>query len=134
NEGTAKTTSRPEGPLGDKDSGGNKTPADIEPINLFIFDPSGTDVRAFLLSDDEAQKSDEDILGAGEEVDEDPQAAAISHQSSSPQADKPQSVPAPATEASDSDSSSDDLLKKYENTFPLTEQSILERCRIFCLT
>ncbi|GJU76066.1 hypothetical protein Tco_1273136 [Tanacetum coccineum] len=211
NEGTAKTTSRPEGPLGDKDSRGNKTPADMEPINPSVSDPSGTgakyqvdqsqsirlryqsdagpndpfqaqdqpfrslergdrrestdpisypvllttsqsltknkgepsfegeldsqplvlstyvDVRAFLLSDDEAQESDEDILGAGEEVDEDPQAAAISHQSSSPQADKPQSVPAPATEASDSDSSSDDLLKKYENTLPLTERQLTDK-------
>nr|GEX17670.1 hypothetical protein [Tanacetum cinerariifolium] len=98
NEGMAKTTPRPEGSLGDKDSGGNKPPADMEPINPTVADPSGTsakyqvdqtqstrlryqsltknegkpshegeldtqplvlstyaDVRAFLLSDDEAQ-------------------------------------------------------------------------------
>ncbi|GJS66864.1 hypothetical protein Tco_0681428 [Tanacetum coccineum] len=47
------------------------------------------DVRAFLLSDDKAQESEEDILGAGEEMVEDPYAAKIQHQSSPPQADKP---------------------------------------------
>ncbi|GJY65699.1 hypothetical protein Tco_0467937 [Tanacetum coccineum] len=95
NEGTAKTTSRPEGPLEDKDLGGNNTPADMEPINPIVVDPSGTDVRDFLLSDDEAQESDGNILGAGEEVDEDPQAAAVQYQSSPPQADKPKSSTTP---------------------------------------
>ncbi|GKB22833.1 hypothetical protein Tco_0862234, partial [Tanacetum coccineum] len=137
-EGTAKTTPRPEGSLGDKDSGGNKPPADIEPINPTVVDPSSTreldtpplvlstyaDVRAFLLSDDEAQESEDDILGAGEEMDEDPQAASIAethHRSHPPQADKPQSSHAPSTEALDTDSSCDDILKKYNNTLPLTE-------------
>ncbi|GJU58825.1 putative ribonuclease H-like domain-containing protein [Tanacetum coccineum] len=96
-KGTAKTTPPPEGPLRDKDSEGNKTPADMEPIHTPVADPSGTckpsyegeldtqplvlstyaNVQALLLSDDEAQKSEEDILGAGEEMDEDPQAADI---------------------------------------------------------
>ncbi|GJR75383.1 putative reverse transcriptase domain-containing protein [Tanacetum coccineum] len=67
NEGTAKTTPRLEGPLGDKDSEGNKTPADMEPIHPTVAGPSGSNVRAFLLSDDEAQESDKDILGAGKE-------------------------------------------------------------------
>nr|GEV05109.1 hypothetical protein [Tanacetum cinerariifolium] len=79
NEGTAKTMPRPKRPLGDKDSRGNKTPIDMKPINPTIADPLGTCVnykvdqtqstrlRAFLLSDDEAQESKEDILGAGEE-------------------------------------------------------------------
>ncbi|GKA36346.1 hypothetical protein Tco_0722837 [Tanacetum coccineum] len=71
NEGTAKTTPRLEGPLGDKDSGGNKTPADMEPINPTIVDPLGTG--------DKYQESEEDILGAGEEVDEDSQTAAVQH-------------------------------------------------------
>ncbi|GJT38554.1 hypothetical protein Tco_0938419 [Tanacetum coccineum] len=35
------------------------------------------DVRAFLLSNDEAQESEEEILGASEEMDEEPQAASI---------------------------------------------------------
>nr|GEV68825.1 retrovirus-related Pol polyprotein from transposon TNT 1-94 [Tanacetum cinerariifolium] len=83
-EGTPKTTSCPEGSLRDKDSGGNKQPVNMEPINPTVADPSGTgakeldtqplvlstyaDVRAFLLSDDEAQESEDDILGAGEEM------------------------------------------------------------------
>ncbi|GJS32876.1 hypothetical protein Tco_0531258 [Tanacetum coccineum] len=121
NEGTTKTTPRFEGRLRDKDSWGNKTPADMEPINLTITDPSGTgakyqvdqtqstrlryqsltknegeplyegepdaqplvlstyaDVRAFLLSNDEASENEEDILGAGEAVDEDSQTVVVS--------------------------------------------------------
>ncbi|GKA51728.1 hypothetical protein Tco_0744924 [Tanacetum coccineum] len=120
-------------PLGDKDLEGNKTPVDMEPINPTVVDPSGTsakyqvdqtqstrlryqsltknegepsyegepdaqplvlstcvDVRAFLLSNDEAQESKEDILGA----------------------------------ESDTDSSSDDILKKHDNTLPLTERQL----------
>ncbi|GJY05426.1 retrovirus-related pol polyprotein from transposon TNT 1-94, partial [Tanacetum coccineum] len=42
NKGTAKTTPRLEGPLRDKDLGGNKTPADMEPISPTVADPSGT--------------------------------------------------------------------------------------------
>ncbi|GJX43823.1 hypothetical protein Tco_0260499, partial [Tanacetum coccineum] len=42
NEGTTKTTPRPEGSLGDKDSGGNIPPADMEPIHTPVADPSGT--------------------------------------------------------------------------------------------
>ncbi|GJW00692.1 hypothetical protein Tco_1555943 [Tanacetum coccineum] len=42
NEGTTKTTPHPEGPLRDKYSEGNKQPADMEPINPTIADPSGT--------------------------------------------------------------------------------------------
>ncbi|GKF88580.1 hypothetical protein Tco_0259457, partial [Tanacetum coccineum] len=114
---------RLEGPLRDKDSRGNKIAADMKPINATIGDPSGTgepsyeeeldsqplvlstfaDVRAFLLSDDEAQESDEDILGAGEEI-------SLST--------------APYTEASDSHSSSNDILKKYDNTLPLTKRQL----------
>ncbi|GJZ18202.1 hypothetical protein Tco_0554325, partial [Tanacetum coccineum] len=71
NEGTAKTTPRLEGPLGDKDLGGNKTPADMEPINPTIVDPLGIGAKY--------QESEEDILGAGEEVDEDSQTAAVQH-------------------------------------------------------
>ncbi|GJX75363.1 hypothetical protein Tco_0313958 [Tanacetum coccineum] len=90
--GTAKTTPHLKGSLGDKDSGGNIPSTDMEPIHPTVADFSGTDVRAFLLSDDEARESKDDILGAGEEMDEEPQAAIIAethHQSHPPQADKP---------------------------------------------
>ncbi|GJZ87965.1 hypothetical protein Tco_0659747 [Tanacetum coccineum] len=152
NEGTAKTMSRLEGLLGDKDSGGNKPPANMEPINPTVADPSGigakylvdqtqstrlryqsmtenkgkpshegeldtqplvlstyVDVRAFLLFDDKAQESEEDILGAGEEMDEDSQAANI--------------------QSSDTDSSCDDILKKYDNTLPLTKRQLVKYLR-----
>ncbi|GJR45511.1 hypothetical protein Tco_1313614 [Tanacetum coccineum] len=92
---TAKTMSRPEESLGDKDLGGNIPPTDMEPINPTVTDPSGTDVRAFLLSDDEAQETKEDILGA----------------------------------ASDTDSSCDNILKKYDNTLPLTECQLVKYLR-----
>ncbi|GKC56965.1 hypothetical protein Tco_1084563, partial [Tanacetum coccineum] len=151
-EGTAKTMSRLEGSLGDKDSGGNKPPANMEPINPTVADPSGigakylvdqtqstrlryqsmtenkgkpshegeldtqplvlstyVDVRAFLLFDDKAQESEEDILGAGEEMDEDSQAANI--------------------QSSDTDSSCDDILKKYDNTLPLTKRQLVKYLR-----
>ncbi|GJY14633.1 hypothetical protein Tco_0385055 [Tanacetum coccineum] len=42
NEGTAKTTPRPEGSLGDKDSGGKIPPTYMEPIHTPVTDPSGT--------------------------------------------------------------------------------------------
>nr|GEZ28564.1 retrovirus-related Pol polyprotein from transposon TNT 1-94 [Tanacetum cinerariifolium] len=146
-EGTAKTTSRPKGSLGDKDSGGNTPSTDMKPIHPIVAGQSGigakyqvdqtqstrlryqslpknkgkpshegeldtqplvlstyADVRAFLLSDDEAQESKEDIL----------------------RAEKPQSSHAPYTEASDNDSSCDDILKKYNNTLPLTERQLVK--------
>ncbi|GKE74617.1 hypothetical protein Tco_1536658 [Tanacetum coccineum] len=118
----------------------------MKPINPTVVDPSGTgakeldtqplvqstyaDVRAFLLSDDEAQESEEDILGAGEEMDEDPETASIAethHQSPPHQEDKPQPSHAPSTEASDTDSSCDDILKKYDNTLPLTERQLIDK-------
>ncbi|GJT19570.1 hypothetical protein Tco_0878276 [Tanacetum coccineum] len=107
-EGTAKTTPRPEGSLGDKDSGGNIPPTDMEPINPTVVDPLGISAKALLLSDDEAQENEEDIIGAGEEIDEEPQAASIAethHQSPPTQADKPQSSHALSTKASDNDTS-----------------------------
>nr|GEV23634.1 hypothetical protein [Tanacetum cinerariifolium] len=123
-EGTAKTSLRLEGSLGDKDSRGNIPPIDMEPVHPSVADLSN--VRAFLLSDD---KSKEDILGAGEEVDEEPQVDGIAEtnqQSPPPQEDKPQSSHAPSTKASDTDSSSDDILRKYDNTLPLSERQLVK--------
>ncbi|GJT47959.1 hypothetical protein Tco_0974116 [Tanacetum coccineum] len=174
-ESKANTTPRPEGSLGDKDSGGNIPHSDMEPIHPTVADLSGAsakyqvdqtqstklryqsltenkgkpsheeerdtlplvlstyvDVRAFLLSNDEAQESEEDIVGAGEEIDEEPQAASITethHHSPLPQAEKPQSSHAPSIKASDTDSSSDDILKKYENILPLTERKLVKYLR-----
>nr|GEU37161.1 retrovirus-related Pol polyprotein from transposon TNT 1-94 [Tanacetum cinerariifolium] len=135
-EGTRKSQPLIEGPLGDKDSEGNKPPTDMEPIHPNVNDPSGTgeldaqplvlstyaDVRAFLLSGDKAQESKEAILGIGDEIDEDSQTTVLQHQSSPHQANKPQSFTTSYTKASNSDSSSDDLLKIYDNILLLTER------------
>nr|GFA66317.1 hypothetical protein [Tanacetum cinerariifolium] len=74
-EATAKTTPCLEGSLGDKDSGVNKPPTDMEPLHSIDADLSGTgakkpdtqpiilsyaDVRAILLSEDEAQEIKDD--------------------------------------------------------------------------
>nr|GEU75360.1 retrovirus-related Pol polyprotein from transposon TNT 1-94 [Tanacetum cinerariifolium] len=74
-EGTAKTTSRPEGSLGDKDSKGNIPPIDMEPILILV--------AVFLIlqglpsyySEDELEKesNEEEVLAAGDDMDEDSQ-------------------------------------------------------------
>ncbi|GJU45667.1 hypothetical protein Tco_1202933 [Tanacetum coccineum] len=76
-EGTAKTMPRPERSLGDKDSGGNKPPVDMEPINPTIVDPSGTGAKYQVDQTQSTRLSDEDILGAGKEMDEDPLTASM---------------------------------------------------------
>ncbi|GJX60537.1 hypothetical protein Tco_0291927 [Tanacetum coccineum] len=83
-EGTNKTTPRPKGLLGDKDSWGNLPPADMEPIHTPVADPSRTgakyqtfvDIQAYLLSEDELDKDsdEEEMLAAGDDMDEDIQA------------------------------------------------------------
>ncbi|GJY42243.1 hypothetical protein Tco_0429513, partial [Tanacetum coccineum] len=98
---------------------------DTQPLVLSTY----VDVRAFLLSDDKAQKSEDDILGAGKEMDEEPQVAKTHHRSPPSQVDKPRSSHAPSTEASDTDFSYDDILKKYENTLPLTERQLVKYLR-----
>ncbi|GJT36993.1 hypothetical protein Tco_0936858 [Tanacetum coccineum] len=85
-EGTriAKTTPHPEGSLGDKDSGRNIPPIDMEPINLTIADPSGTSAKYQVdqtqstrlslppLEDKLDKESDEEeVLVVGGDMDED---------------------------------------------------------------
>ncbi|GJZ29131.1 hypothetical protein Tco_0573778 [Tanacetum coccineum] len=72
--------------------------------------------------------SKEDILGTDGEIDEEPQVASIAktyRQSPPPQADKSQSSHAPSTEASDTDSSSDDIFRQYHNILPLIELQLV---------
>ncbi|GJT70045.1 hypothetical protein Tco_1029331 [Tanacetum coccineum] len=70
-EVTAKTTPRPEGSLGDKNSRGNIPPADMEPIHTPVADPSGTGAK---YQDELEKESDEEVvLAAGDDMDEDPQ-------------------------------------------------------------
>ncbi|GKF90345.1 hypothetical protein Tco_0264308, partial [Tanacetum coccineum] len=47
-----------------------------------------------------------------------------------PQADKPQSSIAPSTEASDTNFYSGDILRKYGDTFPLTERKLHEEAAV----
>ncbi|GJT00838.1 hypothetical protein Tco_0822007 [Tanacetum coccineum] len=74
NEGTAKTTPHPKGSLGDKDSGGNIPPADMEPIHTPVANPSGTGAKYQV---DETQftrlSDEEEVLATGDDMDEDPQ-------------------------------------------------------------
>ncbi|GKF34506.1 hypothetical protein Tco_0107706, partial [Tanacetum coccineum] len=97
--------------LGDKDSGGNIPPADMEPVHPLVANLSGTGAKYQVDQTQSTRLSEEDILRSGKEMDDEPQAAGISeahHQSPPPQADKPQSSYASSTKASDTDSSSDD--------------------------
>ncbi|GJU42572.1 hypothetical protein Tco_1195529 [Tanacetum coccineum] len=81
NEGTAKTTPRSEGPLRDKDSEGNIPPANMEPINPTVADPSVTGA--------EYQESDEEeVIAAGDDMEEETQADEEEQQSPSPNKDK----------------------------------------------
>nr|GEV50207.1 hypothetical protein [Tanacetum cinerariifolium] len=111
-EDMAKTTPHPEG------FSSYEGEPDTQPMIL-----SYAYVRAILLSEDEAQESKEDILGAGDEMDDNPQFDETQHQSPPPQGDKPTSSIAPHPEASDTDSLSDSILKKYEDQRKLVKAS-----------
>nr|GEW97379.1 retrovirus-related Pol polyprotein from transposon TNT 1-94 [Tanacetum cinerariifolium] len=63
-EGTTKTMPRPKGSLGDKNSGGNISLADMEPIHPTVADLSLTGAN-----------DEEEVLAAGKDMDEDPQVA-----------------------------------------------------------
>ncbi|GJU33669.1 hypothetical protein Tco_1182023 [Tanacetum coccineum] len=107
-EGAAKTMPLPEGPLGDKDSEGNKPPADMEPINPTVVDLSGTGAKYRVDETQSTRLSADDVLEAGEDMDEDTHADEEEHQSP-PNTNKPEPSPAQETQESESDSS-----KKHE--------------------
>ncbi|GJS93239.1 hypothetical protein Tco_0800207 [Tanacetum coccineum] len=172
-EGMAKTMPRPEGSLGNKDSGGNIPPADMEPIDIFIVDPPGTaakyqvdqtpstrlrqrpltknkgktssevkpdteplqlqtfaNIQAYPLSDDELDKEsdEEEVLAAGDDMDEDIQAAE-EVRTPSPKQDQPE--PSHVQESA-FDSSSPDL-KRFDSILPLTERQLIKYLRKFSL-
>nr|GEX95655.1 retrovirus-related Pol polyprotein from transposon TNT 1-94 [Tanacetum cinerariifolium] len=92
--------------LRDKDLGANILLADMELIHPTVVD----------------------LLGTGAKY----QAARIAkahHQSPPPQEDKSQSSHAPSIEASDTDSSSDNILNKYDSTLPLTKIQFVKYLR-----
>nr|GEV78512.1 ribonuclease H-like domain, reverse transcriptase, RNA-dependent DNA polymerase [Tanacetum cinerariifolium] len=92
--------------------------SDTQPMIL-----SYVDVQVILLSQDEAQESKEDTLGAGDEMDDNPRSDETQHQSPPPQGDKATSSTAPYPEASNTNSSSDSILKK-DQTDQLVEASM----------
>ncbi|GKC67651.1 retrovirus-related pol polyprotein from transposon TNT 1-94 [Tanacetum coccineum] len=99
-DGMAKTKPHPEESLGDKDLGGNIPPIDIELINPNVADLLGTGAkyqedqtqssRLMYQSLTKNKESEEDILGASEETNDNPQSAKTpqstetQHQSSPP--------------------------------------------------
>ncbi|GKA97810.1 hypothetical protein Tco_0825704 [Tanacetum coccineum] len=145
-EGTAKTMPRPEGSLGDKDSRGNIPHADMEPIHTPVADPSGTsktssevepdtkplqlhtftNIQAFLLFEDELEKEsdEEDVLAAGDDMDEDPQDDA---EVRTPSPAQTQHEPSHVQESASYSSSLD--LKKFDNTLLLIERKLIKYLR-----
>nr|GEV25597.1 hypothetical protein [Tanacetum cinerariifolium] len=114
-KGTAKTTSRPEGPLGDKELEGNKPPADMDEYQV-----------------DETQSTreidEEEVFAAGDDMEEETQTDEEEHQSPSPNKDKPEPSHSSATQESDFDSSSADH-KKIDNILPLIERQLIKYLR-----
>ncbi|GJQ98084.1 hypothetical protein Tco_0009223 [Tanacetum coccineum] len=106
-EGTTKTTSRPEGSLGDKDLGGNIPPTDMEPIH-----PTVTDLSR---------------VGAKYQVDQTHSTRLRSFLLYDDKAQK--SEKDILGDASDTDSSCDDILKKYDNILPLVECQLVKYLR-----
>ncbi|GJY49857.1 hypothetical protein Tco_0439813 [Tanacetum coccineum] len=88
---------------------------DTEPLQLQTF----TDIQAYLLFEDELDKEsdEEEVLAAGDDMDEDIQADE-EVRTPSPKQDQPE--PSQVQESA-SDSSSPDL-KKFDNILPLTER------------
>ncbi|GKC08953.1 hypothetical protein Tco_1000563 [Tanacetum coccineum] len=121
-EGTAKITPHPKGSLGNKDSGGNIPPADMEPIHTPVADLLGTGAKY----QDELEKEydEEEVLAAGDDMDEDPQ---DDEEVRTPSPDQTQPEPSHVQEYA-SDSSSPDL-KKFDNTLPLTERQLIKYLR-----
>ncbi|GJX46498.1 hypothetical protein Tco_0271688 [Tanacetum coccineum] len=134
-EGTAKITPCLEGSLGDKDSGGNIPPADMEPIHTLVADLSGTGAKyqvdetqstRLSLPDDELDKEsdEEEVLAAGDDMNEDPQDdEEVRTPSPGPTQPDPYHV-----QESASDSSSLDL-KKFDNILPLTKRQLIKYLR-----
>ncbi|GJW29524.1 hypothetical protein Tco_0046399 [Tanacetum coccineum] len=111
---TQSTRLRYRSPTKNKGMTSSEVEPDTEPLQLQTF----ADVQAFLLSEDELDKESdkEEVLAAGEDMDEDPQVAK-EVRTPSPKQDQPK--PSHVQEST-SDSSSPNL-KKFDDILPLTE-------------
>nr|GEX62989.1 hypothetical protein [Tanacetum cinerariifolium] len=99
----------------------------LVPYQRVVDQTQSTRLRYQSLPENKGKPSHE-----GEEMDEEPQVSGIAethHQSPPPQADKPQSSHALSTKASDTNSSSDDIFKKYDNILPLTKRRLVKYLR-----
>nr|GEV15439.1 hypothetical protein [Tanacetum cinerariifolium] len=105
-EGTTKTTPRLEGSLGDKDSEGNIPPTDMEPIHTL------------------PKSDEEEVLAAGDDMDEDSQDDAKVR---TPSPNQTQPEPSHVQESA-SDSSSPDL-KRFDKTLLLTKRKLIKYLR-----
>ncbi|GJX18721.1 hypothetical protein Tco_0221398 [Tanacetum coccineum] len=140
-EGTDKTTPCPEGPLGHKDSGGNKPPTDMEPINPTVADPSGTGAKYQVdrtqstrlryqsltkIKGEPSYEGEPDIEALQLKTFADVQALLLSNDEMSPPpyVDKPESFPIQDTDESTSDYSLDH--KKFDNILPLTQRHLVK--------
>ncbi|GKC86999.1 hypothetical protein Tco_1147648, partial [Tanacetum coccineum] len=112
-EGTTKTTPRPEGKTS------SEVESDTEPLQLQTF----ADIQAFLLSEDELDREsdEEEVLAAGEDMDED---AKVAEEVTTPPSKQDQTQPSNVQEST-SDSSSLDL-KRFDNTLPLTKRQLIK--------
>nr|GEW55284.1 hypothetical protein [Tanacetum cinerariifolium] len=100
--------------------GGNKPPADMAPQNPTDADLLGTGAKMRL------RKVRKTFWELVKEMDNNPQSTKTQHLSFPLQQDKPTSSTSPHTEASDTDSSSDKILKKYDDTLLLTKQKLVK--------
>ncbi|GJZ57032.1 hypothetical protein Tco_0612526 [Tanacetum coccineum] len=125
NKGTAKTTPRPEGLLGDKDSGGNIPPSDIEPIHTLVAAPSRIGAKYQVDKTQSTRLSDEEeVLAVGDDIDEDPKDDK-EVRTPSPKQDQPE--PSHVQESAFDSYSLD--LKKFDNILPLTERQLIKYLR-----
>ncbi|GJS76931.1 hypothetical protein Tco_0726812 [Tanacetum coccineum] len=135
----AKTMPRPEGSLGEKYLRGNIPPDDMEPINPTVTDLSGIGakyqedqtyssiLRYQSLTKNKGEPSYEGDSGTQPMVITYANVRAILLSADEAQEkDNPTSSTAPHTKASDTDSSSDKIIKKYDDTLPLTKQKLLK--------
>nr|GEX20151.1 hypothetical protein [Tanacetum cinerariifolium] len=124
-EGMAKTTLHPKGSRGDKDSRGTNhlmiwnhyTPLMLISHGLMQNTKrTRPNVQAILLSKDEAQESDEEVLAAGDDMDDDPR---DDKEVRTPSLKQDQPTPSHVQESASNSSSLD--LKRFDNILPLTK-------------
>nr|GEW07946.1 hypothetical protein [Tanacetum cinerariifolium] len=101
---------------------GNKPPADMEPLNTTDADLSWTGAKYQEDQTQSSRLSDEEVLAAGDDMDEDPQDDKEVRTCSLKQ---DQSVPSHVQESASNSSSPN--LKRFDNILPLTERQLIRQ-------